>query len=331
MWSDSNFGLMPPTNRLLSLSPLKIAGGYLVFGIVWILLSDRAVVLITDSQAEASQLQTVKGWLFVGGSALLVLGLTRTRARQIQSSKNRLDRASQELQVLHRVFRHNIRNNLNVVLGYLDLVREVAEGNEIPEWLDIASAYTEQVIDTSEKLRLIERTDLQPSNFDAVDVVGIIEREIEKAESTSPDVTIKADLPGEARISGDQSFGLVIRELLENAIGHHHLPEHEREIEVSISQSLTDVSIQISDNGPGIPQDELAALSSGEETQLVHMSGVGLWLVKWMCNLYDGEISINSKPDSGTVVKIECPAASPIEGIAQVAWSEIQWEASATS
>lgn len=322
---------MSSTNRLLSLSPLKIAGGYLVFGIVWILLSDRAVLLITDSQAQTAQLQTIKGWLFVGGSALLVLGLTRTRERQIQSSQNRLNRATQELQVLHRVFRHNIRNNLNVVLGYIDSVREVTDANEIQELLNIASTSTQQVIDTSEKLRLLERTELRPTKFDAVDVVAIIQREVEKVESIHPDLTIEADLPEEARISGDQSFGLVIRELLENAIEHHHLPEHEREIAVSVQQSLLEVTIRIADNGPGIHEDELAALTKGEETQLVHMSGVGLWLVKWMCGLYAGEISITSEPDGGTVVTLECPAASPIEGIVNRARSGAQAEVSAAS
>ena len=191
---------MSHAGRLLSLSPGKITGSYLAFGIIWILLSDRIVLRIAGTQTQAAQIQTIKGWLFVVGSALLVFGLTRTRERQIEKSRNRLNRTTQELQVLHRLFRHNIRNNLNVVLGYINLARDTVEQTYVQDWLDIASTSTQQFINTSEKLRIIERAEFKPHNFDSINVVNVIQQEVGKFKSTHPDVSFDITAPDEAWI-----------------------------------------------------------------------------------------------------------------------------------
>ena len=88
-----------------------------MFGVLWILRSDRVVLFITESPVRLARLQTLKAWVFVLGSAALFFGLTRTRELRVTSSRDRLDQATQELQVLHPVFRHNIRNDLDDVQG----------------------------------------------------------------------------------------------------------------------------------------------------------------------------------------------------------------------
>lgn len=329
-WLETNpVGTMAQNRRLLTLSPGRIAGGYLVVGVIWILLSDRVVLLITESPTEFAQIQTIKGWLFVGGSAALIFGLTQTREHQIKSSQDRLNRATQELQVLHRVFRHNIRNDLNVIQGYIDMALDAIDDNRVTEWLHTATVSTRRITDMSEKLRIIERTDIDTLHGDSVDIVQVIRPEVEEFESAYPNATFETDLPERARILGDQAMRYVIRELLENAIEHHHLPEGQRHISISAYRSMTSVTIQISDNGPGIPDDELRALTSGAETQLTHMSGVGLWIVKWLCGFSGGHVSFKSEAGKGTLATIECQAASPIEGLADRALTEVQAQASA--
>ncbi|MEX2535590.1 MAG: hypothetical protein WD273_08320 [Trueperaceae bacterium] len=48
--------------RSLLASPFKAAVIYIVVAAVWILLSDRALLAITDDPLVLSQLQTAKGW-----------------------------------------------------------------------------------------------------------------------------------------------------------------------------------------------------------------------------------------------------------------------------
>ncbi len=50
----------------------KIAGVYLAAGSLWIALSDRLIVLFLDDPSGITTVQTLKGWAFVLGSALLL-------------------------------------------------------------------------------------------------------------------------------------------------------------------------------------------------------------------------------------------------------------------
>lgn len=53
-------------------SPRRIALIYLAVSALWILLSDRLLALLVRNPATLTQLQTVKGWFFVGITALLL-------------------------------------------------------------------------------------------------------------------------------------------------------------------------------------------------------------------------------------------------------------------
>jgi PAS domain S-box-containing protein/putative nucleotidyltransferase with HDIG domain len=50
----------------------RIALVYFLFGCLWILLSDRILVLFLQDPIELTEIQTYKGWFFVAASALLV-------------------------------------------------------------------------------------------------------------------------------------------------------------------------------------------------------------------------------------------------------------------
>jgi signal transduction histidine kinase len=67
------------------------------------------------------------------------------------------------------------------------------------------------------------------------------------------------------------------------------------------------VELTVSDDGPGIPDVELAALRSGEESALEHGSGLGLWIVAWGIERLRGTVSITV--DDGTAVTLELPIA----------------------
>ncbi|MDO8931601.1 MAG: hypothetical protein Q7U97_04340, partial [Rhodocyclaceae bacterium] len=52
---------------------------YAAFAALWILLSDRAVALLFSDPAQITLASTVKGWLFVVVTSLLLYGLMRGR------------------------------------------------------------------------------------------------------------------------------------------------------------------------------------------------------------------------------------------------------------
>lgn len=302
---------MERIRSILTLSPLKITGSYLIFGVVWILVSDRLVVSLVETREMITQLQTIKGWVFVGLSGFLIFGLTRLRHEQVRTSQTQLQNATQQLQVLHRVFRHNIRNDLNVIRGYIELVQDYVDREPAGEHLTKAHRTSQQILDVSEKLQVVDTIDPQTRNGE-LDLVETIHRECDWLKSSYPSVTIEMDLPDTIRVEGDESLGYAIRELLENAVEHYDGPLEQCLVTIAISKSRGEVTTRIIDNGPGIPDDDLESLRTGEETPLVHTSGVGLWLVTWLCRLHDGDVRFDTESEEGTVVELQLQPASTL-------------------
>lgn len=302
--------------RVLALSPLKIAGWYMLFGGSWILLSDRLVALVAETQGQVSNLQTVKGWLFILVSGALLFALTATRERQIERSRDRLLTVTQKLQVLNRVFRHNIRNDLNVILGSVDLLRETTGDDDERELLATVAETANGLLRMSEKLRIVERANVQSTDDESVDLVALVEHECDRVQSLCSGVTIDMEVPQQAMIRGEQTVAAAVREILENAMKHHPEPPEQRRIAVTIDRSWTTVTVEIGDDGSGIPDGELQAIQTGEETQLAHASGVGLWLVTWVCRLNGGTAQFASDPNGGTTVTLAFQRVPPLERLA---------------
>jgi len=287
-----------------ALSPATIAFVYALFGFTWIYASDTAVHHIAQSREGVSTFQTFKGAVFVALSGVLIWGLTSHRERQLRASRDRLESVSQRVRVLQRLFRHNIRNDLNVIQGYVDLVRERADTESSRRQLTIASETADGLVTISEKMAVIDQYKANPDLDGTVDVSRLVADVVRSVEASSPGVTIETTVPDRVEALGDDSIAHVLEELLENAIVHFDGPPADLAIEVVVRETRDSVSICVTDNGPGIPEGEVQALGSGRETSLVHMSSIGLWLVHWLCERLGGTVDIDSAPGEYTSVTV---------------------------
>ncbi|UHQ98143.1 HAMP domain-containing histidine kinase (plasmid) [Natrinema zhouii] len=297
---------MATLRSVLNLSPLKISAGYLIFGVVWIPTTDILLAVSFGSQQMPTLLGLTKGWTFIGLSTLLIFALSYLHQQQMASTQTKLQTANQQLQVLHRVFRHNIRNDLNVVLGYSEILSERVSERQSQSYLKTIRRTTEQVIGISEKLKVVENIDPTLSNEKTVNLVDLVDTELQNLSDAHPDVTISTELPGEAWIQGDESLRYAIRELLENAVVHNDHSKGECDLLIQIDRVNGEHLLKISDNGPGIPQEELQPLQLQQETPLIHASSVGLWLVTWLTRLHAGAVEFNT--DDGTTVTLQFQA-----------------------
>jgi signal transduction histidine kinase len=69
------------------------------------------------------------------------------------------------------------------------------------------------------------------------------------------------------------------------------------------------VVLRVEDDGPGFTDTELAVHADAQttETALRHSDGVGLWLVRWIVDAYDGEFTVENGDDGGAVVTVRLP------------------------
>lgn len=88
---------------------LRITLWYLLAGALWISVTDRLVTpLAFDSVAAMTGWQTIKGWVYVFGSGVLIFFLTRSACRlQLRAEKERLE-----------TLRHTVKQSHHILLNY---------------------------------------------------------------------------------------------------------------------------------------------------------------------------------------------------------------------
>lgn len=76
---------------LNSQSPLRIALIYFTVSVFWVLFSDRLLILLLpDATAALTLAQTLKGWFFITGSAVLIAYLIRELVRELNQAQSEL-------------------------------------------------------------------------------------------------------------------------------------------------------------------------------------------------------------------------------------------------
>jgi signal transduction histidine kinase len=217
-------------------------------------------------------------------------------------------RREQRLGVLNRVLRHNLRNDLNVVQGYIDLAAERVDDPEVAEMLETADEMTAGVVAHGEKARRIEETVSAEPTAGAVALAPVLEGIVADFERDGPDGEVTIGVSDSLRLQGSERLvDELFRNLLENALQHTRAPDPRAEVTLVEADGDT-ATIAVRDNGPGIPSHEVEVLEAESETPLEHGSGLGLWLVFWGVRSLGGELTFEAD-DAGTTVTPVLPMA----------------------
>lgn len=289
------------------LTPLRMTAIYLLFGTLALYFSD--VYLVRQfSEPFRSQLQAVKGGVEVLVTAGLIFGLTRAKAAQVQRSEDRANRQNEELLVLHRVLRHNLRNKLNIVMGIGEAVQGDSEDADRRRGRLLAKTAREMLHYTEQAARIRRVT----ANGDTSSTVNLTESVPQIVEGVTDDeaVDVTVDVPEGVSVRVNRMFPEAIEELLTNALDQNDSDEPWVRVTVDPTAGpLHHVEISVADNGPGIPAAVVSVLKSSERDQLSHLQGMGLWFVYWVVAESDGHMVIETPDDGGTAVRVRVPSA----------------------
>jgi PAS domain S-box-containing protein len=204
----------------------------------------------------------------------------------------------QRLAVLNRILRHNVRNDVDVVLAYADHV----DDEELRAGI---RGRTTDLLELSEKVRraetvMTERTD-PPEPVDLPDLASAVADRF-RSENESADISVTC--PDEVTVTSHRSvLRRVLSELVENAL--EHATTDSPCVELGVREASDDaVELTVADDGPGLPERERDILAAGTETQLEHGQGIGLWLVSWAVTQLGGEIRFRENDPEGSVVAV---------------------------
>lgn len=207
-----------------------------------------------------------------------------------------LKRREERLVVMDRVLRHNLRNKMNVVLGELDAIDD---GEPVER---IRTAAKELLAISDDARRFDDVIDPDGQETARLDLVPAVERAVEDFRSGFPEATLRLVAPDSATVSASPAIDMAVTELVENALTYGG---ERPTVTVSVEDDDEWVTVEVSDDGPGIDPEELAALETGAERPLNHASGLGLWLVSWTVESSGGDVSFDV--GDGTTVRLRLP------------------------
>ena len=218
----------------------------------------------------------------------------------------------QRLDVLNRLLRHDIRNEMNVVKGNADLLRDTADANERERLSRIIST-VDDIVDRSNKIGRVTEA-LETERHSPTRLHELLESVVSDARDRNPDATITLTCEETIWIQGGPSVPIALEELVENAVEHRAADDDPVEVEITATRTdgTPGVRVAVHDNGPGIADHEREVIRSGTETPLKHGSGVGLWLVNWIVRNLGGRMSFPEPDGPGTTVELQLPAADPV-------------------
>ncbi|WP_440991340.1 ATP-binding protein [Haloarchaeobius baliensis] len=242
---------------------------------------------------------------YEGKTVAVLRNLTEQKERE-----RRLTELSEELDVLNRVLRHDIRNDMNVVLGWAEeLEPHVApEGRESYENIVDAVQHTveltKEVRDLAEAITRGEEFPTRPTRLD-----DVLREQFAKNRKKFEHATfeVDGDLPP-VTVCGNEMLSSVFDNLLSNAVIHHDRDSPTVTLHVEHDGDAAVVSV--ADDGPGIPDTRKETVfGRGEHGIDSPGTGIGLYLVDSLVDGYGGSVTIADNEPRGSVFVVTLPLA----------------------
>lgn len=212
----------------------------------------------------------------------------------------------QQLRVMDRVLRHNLRNALNVIRGYAETLESAVDAPLVADVREIIHE-SDELLELTEKQREITKLLSSPSRARTLDLVPIVRRVADDLGGSHPEARIEVDLPDRASVSASPGIGRAIEELATNAVLHSD--EAEPWVAIGVEAADGHVQVRVADDGPGIPEMERRVITGEHEIEpLYHGSGLGLWLVAWFARRSAGSIGFEDREGGGTLATLSLPA-----------------------
>jgi len=229
-----------------------------------------------------------------------------------QRYENELEQVNEQLEILNRVVRHDIRNDMAVILGWADLLEDsvdddgqdnlekiLTSGEHIVELTEIARDYVETLTSG-------EEVEIKPTALRQV-----LTNEITIRQEAYPGAEITGDgsIP-DVDVQANEMLSSVFRNLLNNAVQHND--KDTPVVTVAAEEREDDVRVTVADNGPGIPEMQHETIfGKGERSLESSGTGIGLYLVGTLIDQYGGDVTVEDNEPEGATFTVTLPKADP--------------------
>ena len=228
-------------------------------------------------------------------------------------------RLVRERNLFRSMLSHDIRNPLNVIFNYADMIGDEpnlsAGARQLLQRIKDNAASTLNLVCNFVELGRIEGgtliLDRRPLCLTSL-VRGVVARQ--EALGAARGVTLRLANGSEpSHVPADSAY---MERVLTNLIGNalKFSPDGST-VTVALTEEDDCVAVSVADNGPGIAPDELATIFDkyrrGRATASVEGSGLGLFIVKSVVDAHGGSIIVESEPGEGATFTLRLPLAVP--------------------
>lgn len=211
---------------------------------------------------------------------------------------------------------HDVKTPLTSLVGYLEAIeKNIVTGKEKDEYIEVAigkayslKEFTERLfewvkLDAREQLFHFEVCDVNElSRSIAADWIIIIENNNFDYEINIPETECLARID-------INSYTRILNNLFQNVIAH----SKGTKLVFDLYEDEKQVTVKVSDNGIGIPSDELSHIFErmyrGDKSRMTAGAGLGLSITKELVSVHKGTIDVESTLKGSTTFTIILPKA----------------------
>jgi len=213
------------------------------------------------------------------------------------------------VELLNRVLRHNLRNELTVIEGYTDFIDDPPADVDVQAKIRRPLRRLTSLSDRARELENIAEKAHDPVRLDPAESLSAV------ADRHRGGTTVEIAVDTDRDICAGTELETAIDELVTNAVRHD---TDDTTVSLGARDDGEWIVVRVADDGPGIPPMEIAVVEAGHETPLEHGKGLGLWLVNWIVTQYGGSFQL-SADDDGTVATLRLPAIDAGQSVADAA------------
>jgi PAS domain S-box-containing protein len=204
---------------------------------------------------------------------------------------------------------HDVKNPVVAISAFAELALDElpadAPAREFVERILSNADSLDALIDHLRTFALLEsgQVDLEPEPIALQGFVDDLLADMEPVVSGHP---VDADLDGVEVLADRRGLERILRNLVTNAARHTRAG---RRIRIRAGSGPDLATVEVADDGDGIPEDLLPRLFERFERGHHGGTGLGLAIVKQYVELHGGEVSATSSPGGGSTLRFTLPRA----------------------
>ena len=316
-----------PVTATVSVALIAL-GGTLNYTLAAVAVCGEIFFLFLARQLHASELETSS---HQAAKDTLIFELEEAR-NMSDEARRHAEQANVAKSQFLATMSHELRTPLNAIIGFSEVLKsELLGPHQVPQYKEYAGdihASGQHLLNLINELLDLSRIeagkyDLNEEVVSLVDIAADCRRMMElRAKSKGIELVFSVgdNLP---KLWGDErAIRQVVLNLLSNAI--KFTPQHGKVVLVVQRSGDGGQLISVKDNGPGIPESEIATvLSSFGQGSLAQKTaeqgaGLGLPIVQKIMDLHQGRFDLFSKLRFGTEVIATFPRARVMDALAPV-------------